>query len=129
MAMSTGLGEEGDDVVTGVLGLEEAEGPLVSGLATPLAVGARRSRRSFGSARRVGRGRTRGVLGVLVEASGEGGHLGLKVGHLLLKLNEARLGLIQLSELGEEGLAARTVGVGCAHALEVRGGRLKSLPT
>jgi hypothetical protein len=127
--MSTGLGEEGDDVVTGVGGLEEAEGTLVTGLAAPFAVGARRSGRSFGSARQVGRGRPRGVLGVLVEASGEGGHLGLKLGHLLLKLKEAGLGLLQWSKLGEEGLAARTVGVGCAHALEVRGGRAKSLPT
>src|SRR5829696_8162170 len=127
--MPTGLGEEGDDLVTGVGGLEEAEGAPVSGLAAPFAVGAGRSGRSFGSARGVGRGGPRGVLGVLVEASGEGGHLGLKLGHLLLKLKEAGLGLVQLSELGKEGLAARTVGVGCAHAVEVRGGRPKSLPT
>jgi hypothetical protein len=119
MAVGTGVRDQGDEEIDRIDRLEEAEGALVAGLATPFSVGARQSGRAFGSARWVGRGRPRGVLGVLVEPCLELGDLGVK---------RRQLGL-EISDQDLEGLATRAIGMRYAHTAGVRAGGAVLLPT
>jgi hypothetical protein len=69
MAVGTGGREEGNDVVAGVGRFEKAGGALVAGLGAGLPTGGSGLGGVARSVGRIGRGRTRGVVGVLVEAS------------------------------------------------------------
>jgi hypothetical protein len=136
VTVGTGSGEEPNDLVTLLGGLEEAGGALVTGLTAGLAAGGGGLGRATGSGRRIGRRRARGVLGVLVEA-------GLELSLTRVELGERRAQLGHLGfegrkrgelgfQLGHSGLERPTawaLGVGRAHTPGVRGADPGFLPT
>jgi hypothetical protein len=108
VAVGTGGREEGKDVVTGVGRFEEARGALVAGLGAGLTTGGSGLGGALGSVGRIGRGWTRGVLGVLVEAS-----LQLCLERLELSDAGAQVGQLGLDgrELGELGFELGQAGL------------------
>jgi len=126
VAVGATVGDQRDEVIDRIEGLKGAKAALMPGLAAAPTVGAGKSGRAFGSAGRVGRGRARGVLGVLVEAGLERADLGRESGELGLKVGNESL---KLGDLGLECVTARALGLWDAHTLEVREAVREVLPT
>jgi hypothetical protein len=126
VAAGTGVGEDGDDLVTLLDRLKEAGLARVARLPAGLATGRGQLGQARGSGGRIGGRGTRGVLGVLVEACFELGEAGLKLTHHGTQGGD--LGF-EFGDTGLEGSAARALGIGRAHTTAVRGRCPRFLPT
>jgi hypothetical protein len=126
VAVGTGFGEDGDDLVTLLDRLKKAGLARVTGLSTGLATGRSRLGQARGSGGRIGGRRARGVRGVLVEARFELGQAGLELTHQGTQRGD--LGF-EFGHAGLEGSAARASGIGRAHTPGIRGAGPGFLPT